>query len=1055
MNLPRARRARQIFQEIVERPEADRAALLDAACGDDLALRAEVEALLAADQRAGGFLAAPSTAGSAALPSADDDDMIGRTIGGYTIRRRIGVGGMGVVYEAEQASPRRTVALKLMRTALASAERAGRFVLEADVLARLQHPGVAQVFDGGVHHEAGVALPYFAMEYVAGARPITTCAAERNLDRDARLALFAEVCDAVEHGHQRGVIHRDLKPANILVDQAGQPRVIDFGVARLVAPETDRTAMHTETGQIVGTLHYMSPEQCDGRMREIDTRTDVYSLGVVLYELLCGALPYDLDGTLPFEVPAIIRTAVPIRLSHHDRNLRGDLETIVHKALEKDRDRRYNAVGDLARDIRRHLANEPIEARAASSIYLLRKSLARHRSAVLVAAGVSLLMLVASVGLGLLYSRAETQRRIASERADSLRWAKYVGDIALAQAAFDKRDGNRMHRHLDACPPDLRDWEWDYLARLSDMSRAVTQLADHSLGAAYSPHGRRIVTWGQDGRVRLLNAADLTLTCEFQAGTEPLHAAAFAPDGRRLATAGYDRTVRLWNADDGRLIHSSLADGERVTSAVFTPDGRLLVSGGWDATVKLWQVADGTPRGELAGGGLALACSTDGTRLYGISADGLLSVWDLATRQRIAAVRVQQRQPAAFALSPDGRLLSIGAHDVNAIRVLRTDTLEVVARFECAARAASAAFSPDSRRLAVASLSIEIFDLETGTAETARLGHDLTTSIAFAPDGVSLLSAGRNGDLRLWDAAPLREPVVLSGHGDMVRSVVAYPDGRRLATAARDGTIRVWDADRGALLRRWDAHPQADQVLAIDADGRWLASGGADGVIRIWDAERGGLHRELAGHEALVVALAFSPTADRLASVGFDHTARVWNLDDGSQQYAISAASNTFSDVRFTSDGGALLLSTADGTIEFRAAEDGTVRRALRGGGDRILRIACSPDGTRVAATCGSGLVRVWNATDGRLLHELRGHTSAAQSLAFLPAANRLVTGGYDGVIHVWDVTRGDLVLTLTGHEGGIPGLAVAPAGGWLATASNDRTIRVWRSESPPEDANP
>jgi hypothetical protein len=297
-------------------------------------------------------------------PGVAGADRIPETIAGYRIRRRIASGGMGTVYEAEQQRPHRRVALKVMKAGIASRSALRRFEYEAEILGRLRHPGIAQVFEAGTHDDASGGAPFFAMEFVPNASNLIEYANANGLALRERLDLFARVCDAVHHGHQKGVIHRDLKPANILVDDAGQPKVIDFGVALATDSDIAVTTIQTRVGDLLGTLQYMSPEQCEANPDQLDVRTDVYSLGIVLYELLCGQPPYDVSGTPLPKATRIIQEQVPPPPGAVRRACRGDVEAIALKALEKAPDRRYQSADHLARDIRRYLKGQPTEARA-------------------------------------------------------------------------------------------------------------------------------------------------------------------------------------------------------------------------------------------------------------------------------------------------------------------------------------------------------------------------------------------------------------------------------------------------------------------------------------------------------------------------------------------------------------------------------------------------------------------------------------------------------------------------------------------------------------------
>lgn len=368
-------------------------------------------------------------------------------IGRYAIFGVLGEGGMGTVYAAQQDNPKRAVALKVIRAGCLSPELLRRFTQESQVLARLHHQGIAQVYEAGMAaDERGQDLPFFAMEFIEGL-PLTEYAKKKSLGTRERLELIARVSDAVDHAHQKGVIHRDLKPGNILVDESGQPKILDFGIARATDSDIQQTTLRTDIGQLVGTIPYMSPEQVSGDPNELDTRSDVYALGVVAYELLTGRLPYDLARKMIHEAVRIIQVAEPTRLSSLDRTLSGDVETIVGKALEKDKARRYPTADSFASDIRRYLKHEPIAARPASTWYQFEK-FSRRNPGLVAGVGAALVLLVAGVvGTSIALRRAlraetdltEQLTHTNAARAESDRQRTLAESNAAAETKARKR----------------------------------------------------------------------------------------------------------------------------------------------------------------------------------------------------------------------------------------------------------------------------------------------------------------------------------------------------------------------------------------------------------------------------------------------------------------------------------------------------------------------------------------------------------------------------------------------------------------------------------------
>jgi non-specific serine/threonine protein kinase/serine/threonine-protein kinase len=433
MDGERFQRLARVFEEARGLSPPERSRLLDAACGDDAALRREAQALLEAHDAPGGIpagaagVAAPIGAESlrrdleaaAEPPRGDGGAEIPRRLSHYRVIRKLGEGGMGVVYEAEQENPRRRVAIKVIKSRLGSAEARARFAYEAQVLGLLHHPGIAQIHEAGAAETEDGDLLYFVMEYVDGL-PLTAHARSRDLGRKERLLIMARVCDAIHHAHEKGIVHRDLKPGNILVTRGGEPKILDFGVARAVGPDAEPGPQATRTGQIIGTLAYMSPEQASGE-KDVDTRSDIYSLGVILYELLSGSMPYAIEERPLYEAVRAIREEEPRRLSTVHRALRGDLETIAGKALEKEKGRRYPSAAALAEDIRRHLRNEPIAAHPPSTLYQLRKFARRNPALV---GGLALFVATLAAGTAVsttLAVRATREATRANKVVDLLR----------------------------------------------------------------------------------------------------------------------------------------------------------------------------------------------------------------------------------------------------------------------------------------------------------------------------------------------------------------------------------------------------------------------------------------------------------------------------------------------------------------------------------------------------------------------------------------------------------------------------------------------------------
>jgi WD40 repeat protein/serine/threonine protein kinase len=860
-------------------------------------------------------------------------------LGRFELTSLLGMGAFGAVWKARDKELDRTVAIKIPRHGAMTPEDQEKFFREARAAAQLRHPSIVSVHEVGRDGDS----VYIVSDFVRGVTLGDWLTGQKLTSREAA-ELCAKIADALHHAHEQGVFHRDLKPANIMIDGDGQPLLMDFGLARREVGEVTVTM----DGHILGTPAYMSPEQAEGQSHAADGRSDVYSLGVILFQLLTGELPF--RGNARMLMHQVIHDEPP-----SPRKLNGnvpkDLETITLKCLEKDPSRRYLSAHDVSEEFHRYLSGHPICARPISRIAQAWRW-AKRRPAV--AALLGTVAIFAVVGPVVAVQQATLRLRLA-EKTNTLQHQLVQNVIergAGRAEASDIREAVTLfaHAYAIARPDDpLRSSARYLVAGWSANLAACTLMHDSSVEElAFSPDGRTVLTGSTDNTARLWDAATGKPIGEPLRYKGLISAVAFSPDGRTAFTGSStlplpgvsDELARLWNVDTGKPIGEPLRHKYAVNAVAFNPDGRTVLTGS-DEFARLWDAVTGRPIGEPLhheGGVSAVAFSPDGRTALTGSKDKTARLWDLSTGKPVGEPLRHNEGVNAVAFSPDGRIVLTGSQD-------------------------------DTARL---------WDAATGKPIGEPLPHVYSvTAVAFSPDGRTVLTGSQDRTARLWDAAtgkPISEPL---RHEGRVTAVAFSPDGRIVLTASQDRTARLWDVAKGKPVGGPLHHEATVTAVAFGPDGHTVLTGSGDMTARLWNTNRGRPVGEFLGHEGRVTDMAFSPDGRTVLTGSTDNTARLWDAATGKPIGEPLRHENAVNAVAFSPDGHTVLAGIGETARLWDAATRKPIGELL-GHTQSLTAVAFSPDGGTILTGSVDITARLWDAATGKQIGEPLRHRSSS-----------------------------------------------------------------------------